>query len=72
MVSYDFCAHSGECLEREKSALTAKGWGTSKLETHAVEYKETEGTSVHHQGEGLAAYIHEHDTTPFVWVREIA
>jgi hypothetical protein len=37
-----------ECLEREKSILTAEGWGTSKLETRAVEFKEAEGTSVHH------------------------
>ncbi len=37
-----------------------------------MEFEETEGVSVHHQGEDLAAYVHEHDATPFVWVREIA
>jgi hypothetical protein len=61
-----------ECLRCTELILTAEGWGTSKLDTRAVEFKETEGASVHHQGEDLAAYVHEHDATPFVWVREIA
>jgi hypothetical protein len=61
-----------ECLEREEPILTAEGWVTSKLKKHAVEFEETDGVSVHHQGEDLAAYIHEHDTMPFVWAREIA
>ncbi len=57
-----------ERLEGEEAILAAKCGGTPKLEFHAMEFEESEGTPIHDRGEDLAADIHQHDTTPFVGV----
>ena len=61
-----------ERLEGEEAILTAKGGGATKLESCPVEFMETEGTAIHDGGENLAADVHQHNTAPFVGIREIA
>jgi hypothetical protein len=57
-----------EHLESEEAILAAKCGGPSKLESRAMELKESKGTPIHDQGEDFATDIHQHDTGPFVWV----
>jgi hypothetical protein len=42
--------------------------GSSKLKFGAMGIKEFEGSFVHHRGKNLRGDIHEHHTSPFVWV----
>jgi hypothetical protein len=59
-------------LESEETVLTADGGGAAKLKSCPVKVEKTKGTAVHDGGKNLTAYVHQHDASPFVWIRQIA
>ncbi len=60
-----------ECFQCKESILTAKGSCTAKLESCPMEFEEAKGTTIHDGRKNLAANIHEHNTTRFVWIGKV-
>ena len=65
-------AHCKWCFQNKQAVSTAQFWCAPKLETSAMCIEEFQGSTVHDQTENLGAYIHQHDSSHCVWIREIA
>ena len=64
--------HIKMCLEGEEAILTTEGGGSTKLKSCSMEFEEMKEATIHYGGEDFAANIHQHDTTLFIWIGEIA
>ncbi len=60
-----------ESFQCEEAILAAECGGATKLELGAVEFEQAKCSPVHNGREDFAANIHQHNASPFVWIREV-
>jgi hypothetical protein len=59
-------------FNKKQVILASQLWSATKLELRAMFSQEFKSTSVHDRAENLGADIHEHDTSPFAGIKEVA
>ena len=63
--------HTEEGFENKEPILTPEFRRTTELEARPVFVEQAECSPVHHRAKYFGANIHEHHSSPLVWVQEI-